>query len=348
MKSVWKFIGFLLLSQTVAAQNFFNQYKEDANTYLQHYSRPLFEANLYNFSDGWIQRAKPLKTLSFALQVTANYSFIPKEKQSFTFNPSEYAYISLADSLGNPVGMQSLPTVFGGETGYYLHIKAPSSNPGGTYDYVDLKAPSGFKEDIESAVKYLKVGMPGVNLQLNAGLPLHSEIMIRYFPKTDYSGIQANLLGVGLKHEFGHYFLEDESNLHLAGFIVYSGGKIQATHEDLDDLTAVFRINSYQAGGAASLDFKLVSLYGSLAFIRGTSSLQLTGDYTYTYDILDSNDNVIGQGSETITDPLDMNFTINTFRVSTGVYLNLKVLRIFAQYNFQKYHGFQVGISANI
>ncbi len=341
------FFLFAVLHYGLTAQHFFNQYKEDANTYIRHYSRPLFEANLYNFSDGWIQRAKPLKTLSFALQITANYSFIPENKQKFTFNPSEYTYVSLADSLGNPVGPQTLPTVFGKDTDFYLHIKAPS-NSGGTYDYVDLKAPKGFKRDIEEAVKYFKVGMPGVNIQLNAGLPFQSEIMIRYFPQTNYAGFEANLLGIGLKHEIGHYFLEDESNLHLAAFAVYAGGKIQAAHEDLDDLTAIFKINSYQVGGAASLDFKFLSLYGSAAYIRGTSAFQLTGTYTYTYDILDTNDNVIGQGSETISDPLDLHFAVNTFRISTGIYLNLKFLRIFAQYNFQKYHGFQAGISANI
>jgi hypothetical protein len=339
--------GFLLLSFSMQAQNFFNAYKEDANTYLKYYSAPVFETNLYNFSDGWSHQAKTLKPGKFTLEITANYTLIPESRQNFVFVPSEYEHIDVLDSGGNPVTSPvKLPTAFGGKSNYKIRIKAPSNMPS-TYDQIIRDVPQGLKEEFEKEINFIGIGMPGSIIQIRAGLPLSSEIAIRYFPSITYAGVHANLFGIGIKHDVGKYLLKNKK-IHLAGLISFASGNISVQSPDDPNLTASFQIQSYNLQVFASYDWKFFSIYGSTGITQGYSRLKLKGDLTYDYDIVDNNGNLITTHSETLHDPLDLKHSLFTPKSSIGILLNLKFLHIFAQYNLQKYSGFHAGIAFNI
>jgi len=338
---------FLWLGEQLTAQSYFNQYKDDATLYVKNYAEPLFEANLYNAADGWMHQAKPLKTWAFDLNIMVPYATVPSEKQTFTFDPADYQYLQITDASDNVITNKvDLPTFFGPDSDYKIKILAPNSTPG-TYRFSSMDVLKGFKNEIE-AVTSLPVGMPGVNIQLNVGLPWHSEVMLRYFPKTTVSGVSTDILGLGLKHEFGHYILPDSTKLHLAVFGVYSHNNIKAVYPGAGSLSAHFAVNSLQLGTGISYDMKLLSLYANAAFIRGTSSFKILGSYNYQYDIVDGGGNIIGSQSETITDPLSLQYGINTYKIMLGADFHVKFFHIFAQYNIQPYAGFHVGLGFKI
>ncbi len=337
-----------LLIGNFYAQDFFNDYKDDGNTYLKYYAAPIFETNLFNFSDGWSHQAKTLKPGKFSFEITANYTFIPEEKQTFVFDPSEYDYVEVIDASNNPVsGSVELPTAFGPEnTPYKLRIKAPADVPN-TYNQVIIDALPGGKDKLEEVLNGFPVGMPGAMAQVRVGLPLSFEVAVRFFPNSTFGTTQVNFLGVGLKHDIGQYLFKNEK-LHLAALASFTSGNVQAQAPNTSDLEARFKINTYNLQAFVSYDWKFFSIYGSTGITQGSSRLQVTGEVTYDYDVVDSGGTHLTTLSETVKDPLDLKHSLFTVKSSVGMLLNLKVLHIFVQYNLQKYSGVHAGIGINL
>jgi len=74
----------------------------------------------------------------------------------------------------------------------------------------------------------------------------------------------------------------------------------------------------------------------------------MKGDYTLTYDVEDSNGNQIGTISETISNPINLDFEANGMRATIGTRLNLSIFKIFADYTFQNYNTATVGIAFSV
>ena len=345
MKTGFVFLISLFVGVGLQAQSFFEEYKQDANKYVRNFTRPMFEANIYNFADGWGHSAQTLKPFHVQLDVMLNYSMIPDKYQNFVFDPGEYNHVDILDQSDNPVSNPvSLPTIFGGETDYKLRVTAPAG--GGLQKEFIIDALPGVKDEFEKEVDFIRVGMPGVALQLNVGLPLGTELGVRYFPSTSFGPTQVSFLGLGVKHSLSQYFKsQKKSKLHLSALIAYSGGKIKGVY---DNKNGAFSIHTYNLQVLGSYDMKFLSVYGGAGFIRGVSNFAIKGNYTYTYDIVDGGGNTIGTVSETVSDPLDMWFSANELKFHAGLQLNIYVVKIFVQYNIQKYPGIHAGISVKI
>ncbi len=339
------YIFVFIMGMSVSAQPFYDLYKEDATRYISHFTQLLFEANIYNFADGWAHSAKPLKAFHVKLDVMVNYSLVPGKYQNFTFDPSEFHFVSVLDQNNNPVsGKVDLPTIFGGQSPYKLEVKAPAGS-GTSYRYI-VNVPQGIKDEFESAVDFVGVGMPGASLQLNVGLPLQTEVGIRFFPNSRFGPTGVGFWGLGIKHSVSQYLLGKDSNFHLSGLLAFSSGYVSG---DYNNWNGVFRVNTWDLLALASYDMKFLSLYGGVGYIRGSSDLNVHGSFTYEYDIVDDFGNVLGTQSETLTDPIgNLHFTANELKFHLGAELNLVFLRIFAQYNIQKYPGYHAGISIKI
>ncbi len=328
------------------AQQIFDAYKQDANTYLTHYAFPLFDGMVLNSADGWIHRAKPLKTLHLALQINTDYATVPARFQNFTYRSSEYEYLQVLDDAGNPLpDGTALPTVLGPDTDYKIKLKSPASVPG-TYYELEFPAPPGFKDDLDSLLQGFKPGIPGMSIQLAVGLPLNTEVMLRYFPKINYQNIRPDVLGLGVKHDIGQY-LGLKSSFRLSAYAAYTHSSVRVSRDSID-WEARYGLNTFTLGAVGSVELKLVSLYGGLAYIRGGTSLQIIGHKDITYNIVDNNGIVIGQQTETLHNPLDLHFGVNDYKGFVGIRFNLWILHIFAQYNIQKFPGYHAGIGIQI
>ncbi len=344
MKRYILWIIMLLTGLNSLGQNFFENIKPDVNTYLTHYAAPLFEANMINFSDGWAHRAKTLKTFHFSLDLMADYTFIPSQKQYFKFIPTEYETLSVLDENGNPVNEPlTLPTLLGGDSNYRILMETEGSLPG-TKNRLIIDVPNGYKKELENIIEGLPLGMPGAMIQIRAGLPFHSEIMFRYFPAIHIPPTKIDFMGIGFKHDIGR-FLFRKSPFHLAILASYTSGHIKTAAPDYPDMKGTFQITTLNFQTFASFDWKFLSIYGSMGIIKGNNSLQLLGEIQYEYEIVDNSGHVIGIKPETINNPVDLNFSLLTATSSAGILLNLKFLHIFVQYNIQNYSGLHAGIS---
>ena len=345
MKTFYLVLFFIGAIIQVQAQSFFQIYKNEAERYVSDFTRPLFEASIYNFADGWGHSAQTLDPFHVKFDLMAHYSMVPENMQHLTFNPSEFQYVDVLDASNNPITSPvELPTLFGGSTNYKFRVLAPQG--GGLYKRYITNVPFGIKDQFERNVNFIGVGLPAVSLQLNMGLPLGSEIGLRYLPNITMGPVEVQLFGIGIKHSISQYFKSDkESKFHLAGVIAYSGGKIAG---DYDNNRGEFTVRTFNIQALGSYDMKFLTVYGGAGFVRGTSGFKLKGNISYTYDIVDGLGNQVGTMTETVTDPFDLKFSANELKFHAGLQLNLYVVRIFVQYNVQKYPGLHAGLSIKI
>ncbi|KAB2867608.1 MAG: hypothetical protein F9K37_12105, partial [Bacteroidales bacterium] len=148
-----------------------------ANAYLEPFGKG-FGASLNN---GWYNTAKPHKLLGFDLTFTAAISVPPSSQKTFDVSKLNLEYWSV-QSGSNP----NSPTVTGEKTnGTVL------TNGGFT-----LTLPQG------ANLKFI----PAPIIQVGVGLPFHTEVVGRFFPKVDINGVgNFSLWGIGVKNEFKEF-----------------------------------------------------------------------------------------------------------------------------------------------
>ncbi len=111
------------------------------------------------------------------------------------------------------------------------------------------------------------------------------------------------------------------------------------------DGKAEFKMNAITVQALASLDFPIISLYGGLGYNIGNATTKMKGNYEVTYDIEDSSGNTISTISESVTDPINLDFEANGVRATLGARLNLAFFKIFADYTIQEYNTVSAGIA---
>ncbi len=340
MKKLISFFLLILLSFNSFAQfeDIFSATKEDANKFISDYTQPLFDGLISASNAGWFTTAEPLKPFRVELNISGSAAFAPAEDEIFTFNEADYNYLKI-DS-----GSSTLPTLMGEDAQTRLKVVIPYEND--EYKVMEFDAPDGVKEDLPMNA------VPAPAIQLSMGLPLGSELSLRYLPEiTDEDGGYVKLFGLGIKHSLTQYFPapKDEKgnktkrHFNLSAFAAFQN--IAAGYHDPDDDTAVdFSINTITMQGIASFDYKIISLYSSIGVTKGFSSLDVLGTYNYTYVLEDDNGNVIGTLEETITDPLELDYDMSGMNAGIGVKLKLFILTIYADYTIQKYPVAHAGV----
>ncbi|NRD21100.1 hypothetical protein HNV08_13665 [Winogradskyella eckloniae] len=319
---------------------------DDASLLSQNYLNPAMEGLMYSMNGGWATTAKVHKTFGFDLTIGANASLVPEEAKAFAFVPGDYTYLSL------PNGENELQTIMSEDDSEVLvDVRIPDENGSGTYKVVSFTMPGGITEDLPVNA------VPAPTVQVGFGLPFKTDIKARFVPTQSYDDVEAKLLGFGLQHDLTQYLgIVDTSPLSvslLGAFtnmsVVYAMSDEDATDNvEVVDGEAEFKMNTWTVQALASLDFKLLTLYGSLGYNSGTTTTKMKGDYILTYDVEDSNGNQIGTVDEQISDPINLEFETTGMRATLGARINLSIFKIFADYTFQDYNTATVGIAFSV
>jgi len=318
---------------------------DDASKLTEGYINPVMKGLMYSMNGGWATTAKVHKTLGFDLTISASASFVPDADQLFAFIPSDYSFLTL------PNGETSLPTVMSenaSETS--VDVSVPIGD--GTFKVASFEMPGGITEDLSVNA------VPAPMVQLGIGLPFKTDVKLRYVPTVNFDdSVEANLLGLGLQHDLTQY-LGPIDKLPLSVSILAAFTNMDVTY-NIDDESASdgvsvsngvaeFKMNTWTVQAIGSLDFKIITLYGSLGYNNGSSSIKMKGDYTLTYDVVDGNgDPIIGVPpiSESVSDPINLDFEANGMRATLGARINLAFFKIFADYTFQEYNTASAGIA---
>lgn len=315
---------------------------DDASKLTENYIRPVMNGLMYSMNGGWYTTAKTHKKFGFDITIEANASFVPKADEIFQFIQSDYTYSTL------PNGETSLPTVMSGnETETTVEVRVPFD--GNTYKVTSFRMPGGIGGDVPGNA------VPAPMVQLGFGLPFHTDIKVRYVPTLNFDDdVEAKLIGLGLQHDLMQYF-GPLDKLPLSVSVLAAFTKMDVTYNindddpsddiDITNGEGAFKMNTWTVQALGSLDFKIITLYAGLGYNNGSSSVKIKGDYDLTYDVEDSNGNTVGTVSESVSDPVNLDFDANGVRTTLGARLNLGFFKIFGDYTLQKYNTLSAGIA---
>jgi len=354
MKKKRNFFQLLLLLVSFSSFSQFNsviaakieETNDDANIFIQHFTRPGFEGLMGATNSNWTNSAKPLKAFKVELNISAAGAFIPKDQEKFIFDESEYKHIKIES------GSNEIPTLMGNETNTRLKI-VYEDDLHNQIKVLDFKAPDGIQANLNLPVNMV----PAPNIQVSVGIPLGFEAGIRYLPKmVSEEGGYMQLLGLGIKHSISQYFGKKKNKdgkkvkrrFNMAIHASYQN--ITAGFDDPDsDKEVIMNIKAISGNFLASYDFKLLSLYSSVGYTQGNSGLDVLGTYEYEYKIQDSTTGtVIGSETFTLNDPIDLNFNLSEIKAKLGLKLNLLIFSLYADYSIQKYPVANVGLGIKI
>lgn len=316
---------------------------DDASKLTEGYVNPLMKGLMYSMNGGWYTTGKTHKKFGFDLTINANASFVPDAGKTFVFSPNDYTFLTTAN------GETTLQTVMSeNDDNTQINIRIPVGD--GTYKVGSFEMPGGIAEDLPASA------VPTPMVQLGFGLPFKTDIKLRLVPtlKFDDDKVSTNLFGLGLQHDLTQYFGKLEKlPLNVSVLAAFTNMKVAYAIEDessndnvsVSNGEAEFKMNTWTVQAIGSLDFKFISLYGALGYNNGSSSVKMKGDYALSYTIEDSNGNPIGSQSETVSDPVNLDFDANGMRATIGARLNLAFFKIFSDYTFQEYNTWSAGIA---
>jgi len=357
MKSIAISIFILLVFHTnLQAQNLENILaagKEDASTYLEAYMQPIFKGLIYNLNGGWYHSGKTHKKYGFDITISANASFVPQKEKTFVFNNLDYTVLE----LGGTNTSADLPSVMGQASTQRIDIKIPLDAAGNVIPVGSNILPTKFKvtsfETLNGIEDELPISaVPAAMIQVGLGLPSKTDIKLRFVPTINATeDVAFNLFGVGLQHNLLQHF-SIANRVPLLDLSILGAFTTSTTiYAPKDSSTGInqestIKINAYTAQLVGNFDLKIISFYVGLGYTAGNASMQVKGDYTYTYNF----ENLIGVPlgnsiTEKFHDPIDLNYDLSSVKGTIGARLNLAWFKIFADYSFQDYNTANVGIS---
>lgn len=315
----------------------------DAEKLTQAYIEPALKGIVYSMNDGWYTTGKTHELFGFDIIIGANLALVPDGDKTFLFKSSDYQYV-----FSQTGGDQEVSTILGDdENGTIFDVRVPIGD--GTFKVSEFEMPGGIGADFPLR------GVVSPMIQLGIGLPLKTDFKLRLVPNIGVDDKVKNfLIGLGLQHDIGQYIPGlDDSPFSISALLAYGHTKVtyQIDDEDaLDDVIVengdgLFKLNTFSIQAVGSVDLKIVDFFASLGYGRGGSRLELNGDYTLTYQLEDADGNNLGQLSETITNPLQFNTSVDSFRLGAGMRVNLSFFKLFASYTLQEYSNISAGIA---
>ncbi|MEM6893623.1 MAG: DUF6588 family protein [Bacteroidota bacterium] len=319
----------LLFSLKVEAQNDFDIKSylvlgvEAAEDLASLYLEPLSEGLLYGLTGAWNNGAEVKPKWELDIALVANGSFVPNEK---LFKELDISAIDNLEVLGGSTSIR-IPTILGSTSSEVTFIATLNDE-----EFV-FDAPTGiglFSANL----------LPNAFVQVGVGLPLHSELSIRFFPKLTIEDASLGVIGLGLKNELTQSIkafekmpisvalfaaftkLDAKYNFETDGFVT---GEAQRIDADLD---------SWLLEIMASTKFPVWNVYGGLGYVTGKSNYALEGTY------------IIETQAETLRfeNPFDVQGNISGFRGNLGGSVRLNRFKINLDYTFQGFNNLAFGL----
>ena len=315
----------------------------DANKYLNNYLEPFGKGEILNMGRGWFNTARVHKKLGFDISVSAQLAIVPDDKQSFVFNKTDYSTFKLTNNASSAI----VPTFLGSNpsTTEAVSISVSTQVNGKNVNY-DFKAPGGIGDDLKKNLSLIAVPLPVA--QVGIGLIKHTDLKLRYFPKTNFSGTEIGVFGLAVQHEFSNYlpFFKKIPFLHFSGLVGYNSVN---TSFDLtgkgvsgSNQKAELSISALTVQGIASVKLAMFEFYTSIGYVTGKADAALKGSYTFTYK---DDVNPIITYSNTVNDPVALSYTTNSITNSWGLRVHILFLKVFADYTFANYNGASAGVA---
>ncbi len=329
--------GCMLHAQETDFDIFLRAGAEDGSKLIKAYLEPVVLGFSYGMANSWYNTAKTHKTLGFDLTVSANLTNIPSSAEYFTFDPSDYKYVT---STGET---DQIPTIMGPATsnGAELTFSYYDETTGNTIEGSYAPTGLGFKEQFGYNV------VPSPMIQLGVGTFKNTDIIIRYTPQIKYGDFKTSVFGLGIKHDVMQWFVKDDKkrpvDISLLGAFSGFDNAYDMSQVGLNgqNQKALFNINNWTVQGIVSKKISVLTLYGAFGYSGISSTLDIKG----TYVVEDVND---PNNTFSVTDPVSVKYKENSFRGTGGLMLKFSVLTLHADYTWQKYSIVSAGIGISV
>ncbi|MCL9769902.1 hypothetical protein NAT47_05685 [Flavobacterium sp. HXWNR69] len=244
----------------------------DALLYSEKYIIPATDAAVYQASSTWITSPKKQKLWSVNLGLHTNVFFVPKSDRSFQIQNQDFQFFQIENGTSAIV-----PTALG--NGSYVYL---IGNLGG--DQVRLKTPKGIDQE---AIAY-------PYLQGSVGLPYGFEFIARYSSKVKLKKGDYQVYGLGLKHNFSHYFPKVEAKkINLSVAAIYSKEDISFDFLDINTAYGNLGINNlnslvdtYHFQLNASKEFDRFEIIGNLIVNSSSFEYLVKGERGAIEDVI--------------------------------------------------------------
>ncbi|MBS1542555.1 MAG: hypothetical protein JST14_02885 [Bacteroidetes bacterium] len=293
----------------------------DANYLAQGYIAPFMNSIGSGLSQGWYNTAAVHKKLGVDLTVSASLIYFPSSDKSYLVDNNKLTTLKIIQPSN---GMA--PTIFGGNT------------PAPTYGYKDPLNPTTFQgpQGIDLGGQNA-IPLPIFNL--GVGLPLQTDLKIRFIPKTSVgSGTNVSLLGFGLMHDIKHYIPGLKAvPIDLSAFVGYTKFQTDVAFDPTrPDQIGKSSFSSTTVQAVISKKLSVLTLYGGAGYNFTKGTFDAKGKY-------DS-----GVTGVYLVDPVSVSSTVNGPRFTAGMRLKFAVFTLHGDYTFQRYNTLTVGFGISV
>jgi hypothetical protein len=311
----------------------------DAVRFLKAYMSPYANAFGAGLNGGWYNTAKPHKTLGFDITMSLNVGIVPASDNQF-----EVSSLGMTNIKG---------------TGLTSSVSGPQmAGPGMTYE-VSGNVLGGFNCPGGTDWKFV----PVPTVQAGVGLPLGSEIKVRFVPKIRMQEADFSLWGIGLMHNITQYLPADR--LLPFDVSVFGGYTTLAVNlplnvqpdADISNYTTPYdpattfenqRMNLTVSGinlsAIASLNLPVINFYGGLGYSKTNTVLQLRGYFptpVLAGTTVEYNNSGVVEGSD--FGDLDIE-NYSGLRATIGFRVKLAIVTIHADYTRAQYNVVSAGL----
>jgi hypothetical protein len=309
----------------------------DAVKIIEKYFGPYANAFGAGLNGGWYNTAKPHKLGGFDIIASFNIGMVPASDG--TFNVADLGLTTLTGT-----GMAS--TIAGPHT-----AGATLTKTIGGVQVAQFPLPPGTNWKL----------IPVPVAQVGVGLPLGTDIKIRYFPKLKIKDSDISLWGLGLMHSIMQYI--PGSKLLPVDFSIFGAytsltsniplnlqpGTIQAYGPTYNAATSfksqkmTTRVQAWNISALGSVKLAVITIYGGVGYSNPLPVVDLTRSTTsgvYTDAGVIDNDDAVGTNN--LPDVSIKNFS--GLRANIGLRLKLSVVTIHADYTRSQYNVLSAGL----
>ena len=245
---------------------------DDALIFSDKYITPATDAAVYQSVSGWITSPKKTKLWEATIALHVNAFLTPQSDRTFTIHNSDLSFFQLEEGTSATV-----PTAVGNKHQVFLHGQLGESD-------VRLETPQG--------INMKTVAYP--YLQGSLGLPLGTELVIKYSPQVNLKKSNYQVYGFGLKHNISQYFdTITQKKFHLAALVAYSKEDISVNFLNVETdygTLGINRINglvdTWQGQLSGSKEFGRWEAMGSFIVTRSEFKYRVSGDTGTIEDII--------------------------------------------------------------
>ncbi|WP_461631849.1 DUF6588 family protein [Labilibaculum euxinus] len=306
---------------------------EDASKLTENYVNPVAKGFMYGLNNGWYSTGRTHKKLGFDITFVANLAKVPGKDEVFQFVASDYSNITLAN------GSNEIQTLMGGDNNTTLSARIETGS--GDFKLTDFTMPDGIGSDLPMNA------VPTATLQVGIGIPgIDADLKLRYLPKVGSSDLEVGMFGIGIQKSLTKILKIDKTPVDVSALIAYT--KLTSEY-DIQGNSGIsgngqimeFATNAYTFQAIASVNLKLIEFYGALGYNTSKMDVDIKGSYDLEYTLEGTGMTV----SESVIDPVSVDFKASGVRATIGTRLNLGFFKIFGDYTLQEYNTVTAGIA---